>query len=282
MHPLREKRAAYALRLLEEGSFAKAVSLYNRMVADDPADTGALRSLGDLHLRLEQHGKAVSAYERIAEHHYRHRNFTESAAVYEQIWMIVARYPTLRPRFAHMTGRLVEALAGVVDVDHALRLVDRLLAAHHDAELARWAAARHLDRASREGATSALAMLRKCFAPNTVDMAATSLLVRAFDQLGQSHKGNVVLKETARIAWRAGDDAVYHALVDALAARDEDTVVELDSRRALIRGEITHVDAVEESVTNVDIPVVDVSSVEELRPGDETPLPLLRRVDEDE
>lgn len=295
MTTLREKRAAYAQRLVETKQLDKAVSLYNRMVADDPTDVDALRSLADLHLHLAEFGKALSAHERIAEHFYRHGQLSRAAAVYERIWIVIARHaPELRPRYSLITERLAEILLADADEDRALLTLERLLGAHHELTIARVAARRYLATGSRTGAAAALTHLRRCFKNDFVDSAAASLAVRAFDQLGHPQKGTLLLKESARIAWRIGDNAVYNALVDALTARSfDDTVIEFEARREMIRGEVTIVDHPEDSITNVDVPVFDDRSVSDENASFEhisydgiseddgaTPIPLRRRISE--
>lgn len=261
MTTLREKRAAYAQQLVETEQFDKAISLYNRMVADDPTDVDALQKLGGLHLRRGEFGKALSANERIAEHHYRTGNREEAATVYEVIWMVLARHaPELRPGYILVPQRLSKIFSEAKDRDKALRTLDRLLNAHHDLELARVAARLCLQRNNRPSAASALAHLRKCFRTDFVDPVAASLAVQAFDQLGQPQKGTVLLKESARIAWDTGDSVLHNALVDALAARTvEDTVVDIEARRDRLKGDITIIERRDESVTNVDVPVFDES-----------------------
>lgn len=261
MTTLREKRAAYARKLVETEQFEKAISLYNRMVADDPTDVDALQKLAGLHLRRAEFAKALSANERIAEHHYRTGKYSEAATVYEVIWILLARHaPELRAGYSLVPQRLGEILSNAKSPNAALKALDRLLVVHHDLSLACVAARLCLARGDRQGAASALAHLRRCFKNDFVDVNAASLAVQAFDQLGQAHKGTVLLKESARIAWRIGDHSVYNALVDALAARDyADTAVDIETRRERIRGDITVVQRPEESVTNVDVPVFDES-----------------------
>ncbi len=261
MTTLREKRAAYAQQLVETEQFDKAISLYNRMVADDPADVDALWKLGGLHLRRGEYAKALSANERIAEQHYRNGDRAEAATVYEVIWMLLARHAReLRPGYTLVPERLGEILSEATDRDQALRTLDRLLAAHHDLDLARVAARLCLEREDRPSAASALAHLRRCFRVDSVDVVAASLAVQAFDQLGQQHKGTLVLKESARIAWRTGEHAIHNALVDALAARTlDDTVVDLASRRERVRSDLSITTRPDDSVTAVDVPTFDES-----------------------
>ncbi len=291
MTTLRDKRAAYALQLIETKQFGKAVSLYNRMVADDPADVDVLRRLAELHLHLDQAGKALSALERIAEHFYRLGRTLEAAAAYEHIWNIIARRaPALRSRFPHLSARLCELHGADANADRALGALERLLGTHHELAIARLAAQRYLDTHTRTGALAALTHLRRCFRNDFVDSGAASLAVRAFDQLGQPEKGTLLLKESARIAWRVGDDGVFNALVDALTVRSfDETVVEFETRRDMIRGEVTVVEKPGDTITNVDIPDFDADNATELSAellvedgADDgaTPIPLQRRISE--
>jgi tetratricopeptide (TPR) repeat protein len=126
MLPLTTDLYATARTLAESGQTQKAISVYRRLLSINPNDARALLQLGDLQLHLDQHDKALSAYERVAEHYYRDGNSIKAIAVYKHIHYIITHYaPLLEPRYRHTIVRSAEILLGVGLTDDALAAYDR-------------------------------------------------------------------------------------------------------------------------------------------------------------
>lgn len=117
---------AHAQKLAEAGCYRRAIIAYRRLLSIDPDDARTLLKLGDLQLRLEEFDKAVSAYERVAEHYYQDGNSIKAVAVYKHIHHIIAQYaPHLERRYRHTTLRLAEIFLSLGLCDDALAATDR-------------------------------------------------------------------------------------------------------------------------------------------------------------
>jgi tetratricopeptide (TPR) repeat protein len=90
-------------------------------VASDPNNVKALLELGDLQLKLNEHHKALSAYERVAQLYYRAGALVKAVAVYKQMHQLIARYaPQLADRYRHTEAQLAEILERLGLIDDAL------------------------------------------------------------------------------------------------------------------------------------------------------------------
>jgi tetratricopeptide (TPR) repeat protein len=106
---LRKKRLNHAQQLLADGHYEKAISLFNRMVADDPSDVDVLERLGELHLRLGVVAKALSAFERAATEFQRAGNLAAALGMLRRIRSTCEEHgPELVSRFGHVAARLGE------------------------------------------------------------------------------------------------------------------------------------------------------------------------------
>src|SRR2546423_2133494 len=74
-----------AEKYLEVGKLALAIKQYCQIVAVDPGDFTTVNMLGDLYVRLGNHGEAIGCFRRIAEH-YREQGFgLKAIAMYKKI-----------------------------------------------------------------------------------------------------------------------------------------------------------------------------------------------------
>jgi tetratricopeptide (TPR) repeat protein len=100
----------YAVQgLVDAGRYREALKLCRKLVARNPTSPRILLRLGDVHLKLEQHDKACSAYERVAEQYYHTGDVLKAIAVYKHIHHIISCYaPHLEPRYAHCSVRMAQ------------------------------------------------------------------------------------------------------------------------------------------------------------------------------
>jgi tetratricopeptide (TPR) repeat protein len=122
----RDEALAIARQLSDEGRYRAALSTCRRLLADDPTDVRVLLKLGDLHLKLDEHHKAMSAYERVGEQYYREGRLIKAVAVYKQMQSIIARRaPRIERLFRYTLLRLGE-------IYEHLGLVDDAVSAYED------------------------------------------------------------------------------------------------------------------------------------------------------
>ena len=116
-------------------------------------------------------------------------------------------------------GTAAEILLKLGRRDDALKVVERLLQHRTDARFARMAAEIYLERGEHSDGMAALTKLQISFKENPKDLETLTLLVRAFDLLGQPAKAIEVQKESARIAKEAGRVDQFAAIVTSLLSR---------------------------------------------------------------
>ncbi|MBW2457991.1 MAG: tetratricopeptide repeat protein [Deltaproteobacteria bacterium] len=119
-----------AQRLVDGGQYHEAIRLYRSVLEANPGDLRALLGIGDVYLRVGEHEKALSAYERVAEHYCRDDHWSKAIAVYRHIHHIIATHaPHLEPRYRHTIVREAQLCATVGRGDDALAAYDRAAAA---------------------------------------------------------------------------------------------------------------------------------------------------------
>ena len=106
--------------------------------------------------------------------------------------------------------------------DDALGALEKLAGLRDRVGDVRLAAEILLERDAPEDAQAALRKLQICFRSDRRDLKTLRLLVRAFDQCGQPHKGDQVLKEAARVARDMGMRDTFAKIIDALRTRAPD------------------------------------------------------------
>jgi tetratricopeptide (TPR) repeat protein len=90
-----------AERFLSQGKTRAAISEYKRIVENDPKDYSTLNILGDLHVKNNEAGEAVSCYTKVAEH-YSKQGFAQKAiAIYNKI-------QRLQPHSADVSAKLAK------------------------------------------------------------------------------------------------------------------------------------------------------------------------------
>lgn len=113
--------------------------------------------------------------------------------------------------------RAVDLLVSAGKSMEAVKLIERVLAYRRDARYARLAAKLHLDQQDRGHTLRAIRYLQLSHEIEPHDLDTMTLLVRAFDALGQDDKAIEVRKEMARVA-----------LADKNQARFDSALAELE------------------------------------------------------
>jgi tetratricopeptide (TPR) repeat protein len=92
-------------------------------LVDNSADVRVLLKMGDLHLRLDEHDRALSLYERVAELYAAEGKLIKAVAVFKQMhWLIDRRAPQLAERYAYTEIRLAELFEQLGLQDDALAI----------------------------------------------------------------------------------------------------------------------------------------------------------------
>ena len=81
----RDELLRSAERLVSRGRIEPAIKEYQKLLQDNPKDTGLLNLVGDLFARINQHQDAVEHYQRTAEEFATEGFFVKAIAVYKKI-----------------------------------------------------------------------------------------------------------------------------------------------------------------------------------------------------
>ena len=192
-------------------------------LANNPSDLRVLLKMGDLHLRLDEHDRAISLYERVAELYASQGRLIKAVAVFKQMhWLIDRRAPDLRERFAYTHTRLAELFIQL---------------GLHDDALAIWQAdaKRHLDAGRELEACAALIRV--------IDLAPQSITARMMLATLKARAGDIdlavrTLEQLVTIALSSGrrDEAIV-ALQRSFKLRDNVDHARLVAELLLERGE---------------------------------------------
>ncbi len=97
----RNKVLNKAQKYVQQGKLAKAITEYERLVADDPNDVRTLLKMGDLYAKMGNVEAALETYRSVAEHYAKDGFFLKAVAVYKQMLK-------LDPSSIHIYTRLAE------------------------------------------------------------------------------------------------------------------------------------------------------------------------------
>jgi len=123
----RDKVLLTAQKLVDKKRYDKAIAEYQKLVVDDPTDVRTMLKIGDLYLRLEAHGDAITTYERVGDYYHKQGFALKAIAVYKQIREIVHKHvPHLEDRFGHIVPRLAEIYTQLGLTSDALAAYDEV------------------------------------------------------------------------------------------------------------------------------------------------------------
>lgn len=196
---------------------------------DNGTDVRALLELGDVHFRLGEHDRALSAYERVAEIYIADGKLIKAVAVFKQMhWLIERHASDLAVRYEYTEARLAE-------VFEQLGLQDDALA------IWRISAKRHVDAGRESEAAAVLAHIIE-LAPHSITPRVMLATLQA--RAGQTDVAVRTLENVVTLALSNGrpNDAIV-ALSRALKLRESVDHARLLAELLLERG--TRQDAVE-------------------------------------
>ena len=106
MATAKEKLIASAQKLVEKGSFEKAIKEYLRVVQEDNADVRIWLKIGDLYFKVGKKVEATETYQRVAQFYSDQGFYLKSVAVYKQILKIDPRLVDVNQRLAELYKQL--------------------------------------------------------------------------------------------------------------------------------------------------------------------------------
>jgi tetratricopeptide (TPR) repeat protein len=102
----KDKLIAGAQKLVEKGSFDKAIKEYLKVVAEDQSDVRIWLKIGDLYAKLGKRTEATETYQRVAQFYSEQGFYLKSVAVYKQILKIDPRLVEVNQRLAELYKQL--------------------------------------------------------------------------------------------------------------------------------------------------------------------------------
>ena len=102
----KEKLIASAQKLVEKGSFEKAIKEYLRVVQEDSADVRIWLKIGDLYAKIGKKAEATDTYQRVAQFYSDQGFYLKSVAVYKQILKLEPRLVDVNQRLAELYKQL--------------------------------------------------------------------------------------------------------------------------------------------------------------------------------
>jgi tetratricopeptide (TPR) repeat protein len=102
----KEKLIASAQKLVEKGSFEKAIKEYLRVVQEDDADVRIWLKIGDLYAKIGKKQEATETYQRVAQFYSDQGFYLKSVAVYKQILKLEPRLVDVNQRLAELYKQL--------------------------------------------------------------------------------------------------------------------------------------------------------------------------------
>ncbi|MCK6587460.1 MAG: tetratricopeptide repeat protein, partial [Polyangiaceae bacterium] len=123
----RDKVFQAAQRLVEKKRYDKAIAEYQKLVAENPKDVRTLLKIGDLYLKLEQYGEAITTYEQVGQFYSQQGAALKAIAVYKQIREIINKHAShMADRFGHIVPQLAELYVQAGHTSDALAAYDEV------------------------------------------------------------------------------------------------------------------------------------------------------------
>ena len=195
--------------------------------------------LAEIYTQLGLTSDALAAYDEVATRLRQDGRERDALDIFKKVVELDPQNPIAHLRVADSRARLgdmdkaverfgeaAEIMVRLGRVDDALKVLERLLEYRQDPAWSRRTAQLYLDRGSPNDGMAALTKLQVAFKADPKDLTTLGMLAKAFDTINQPKKAVEVLKEAARVARDAGDEAAVSSLLDELVQRaPEDTLV---------------------------------------------------------
>src|SRR6185503_9606533 len=123
----RDTVLAAAQKYVEKKKYDKAIVEYQKIIQVDPNDARTLLKIGDLQLKMEAYGEAVSTYEKVGRFYASQGFALKAIAVFKQIREIIHKHvPHLEDRYAHIAPKLAELYQQLGLISDALAALDEV------------------------------------------------------------------------------------------------------------------------------------------------------------
>ena len=124
MATAKEKLIASAQKLVEKGSYEKAIKEYLRVVQEDNSDVRIWLKIGDLYAKIGKKTEATDTYQRVAQFYSNQGFYLKSVAVYKQILK-------LEPRLVEVNQRLAELYKQLGLISDAISQFEQVAGFYH-------------------------------------------------------------------------------------------------------------------------------------------------------
>lgn len=154
-----------AQKAMSRGQWDKAVSLLERVLAEDPGDVRTMLKAGDVYAKKGDRARAAEVYRHVAEHHAEQGFFLKAVAVYKQILKLDPKNGEAALRIAELHEQLGLAQDAMVHFhlalpmleeqgqhERAISVLERMLDLDRENVAARIKLAETLSRLERRGA----------------------------------------------------------------------------------------------------------------------------------
>ncbi|MFL5303006.1 MAG: tetratricopeptide repeat protein, partial [Anaeromyxobacteraceae bacterium] len=196
----KNKLTAEAAKLVQKGSFDKAIKVYEKILAEDPKDVRVLLKVGELHQKKGDSGPAASAFGRAAEAYADQGFFLKSVAVYKQMMKLAPDDVRVNERLAG----LYQQLGILSDAMAQLQLIAQGAEKAGDGAKLLEVLRRMVDL-DPDNAASAV-KLGELYARSSQTDPALECFRRAADYLKKHSRADEYLKVAERIASLSPDD----------------------------------------------------------------------------
>lgn len=236
--------------------------------------------LAEIYTQLGLTSDALAAYDEVATRLRGEGRERDALDIFKKVVELDPQNPIAHLRVADSRARLgdmdkaierfgeaAEIMVKLGRLEDAIKVLERLLEYRRDPLYARRAAQLYLERGGPNDGMAALTKLQVAFKNDPKDLETLEMLAVAFDAINQPNKAVEVLKEAARVANEAGDEARFSRFLDTLLSRaPEDTlVVKLDKSR---RAEANRTADVEVEVLEPEFVEENIEEVFELEDGE--------------
>lgn len=113
-----------AQKAVSRGQWDKAVSVLEKVLAEEPQDVRTMLKLGDVYAKKGDRERAMDVYQKVAEHHAHHGFFLKAVAVYKQILKLDSHNSFAALRIAELHEQLGLAQDAMVHYQLALPILE--------------------------------------------------------------------------------------------------------------------------------------------------------------
>jgi tetratricopeptide (TPR) repeat protein len=196
----KEKLIASAQKLVEKGSFEKAIKEYLRVVQEDDADVRIWLKIGDLYAKIGKKPEATETYQRVAQFYSDQGFYLKSVAVYKQILK-------LEPRLIDVNQRLAELYKQLGLISDAIHQYEQVAGFFHKEGRVRDALAAMKQIVELDPETVAARIkLAEMYSRENMPREAIDEFTKAAEQLKEQARVDEYMKVAERLLFHAPDN----------------------------------------------------------------------------